>query len=149
MLNEPIPLQPLHNAAQIPRYAYPGDGGCDLCATESLVLRPFERALVSTGIALAIPIGYAGFIVPRSGLAIKHGISVINAPGLIDSNYRGEIKVPLINLDPQSAFTIQAGDRIAQLVIASVEHASFAIHENLDVTERGCGGFGSSGVSSH
>lgn len=143
-----IPLQLLDPCAQSPAYAYPGDGGCDLHATQSCTLKPFQRALVPTGIALAIPTGYAGFIVPRSGLAIRNGVSVINAPGLIDSNYRGEIKVPLINLDPDTPFVIQPGDRIAQLVIAPVETVSFKSQESLDATMRGEGGFGSSGVSS-
>ena len=128
--------------------AYPGDAGVDLRATCDVELAPFERALVPSGIAVALPAGYAGFVVPRSGLAIKHGVSVVNAPGLIDSNYRGEIKVVLINLDSHTPFSVRRGDRIAQLVIMRVEEATFNPCEELPSSERGEGGFGSSGVAS-
>ena len=129
----------------VPSYAYPGDAGVDLRAVESVSLAPFERALVPTGLAIAIPEGYAGFVQPRSGLAIKQGVTVLNTPGLIDSHYRGELKVALINLDAHSAFEVAPGDRIAQLVIQKVENVEWSVVA-LDETERGCGGFGSSGV---
>lgn len=142
-----IPLKQLTPDLPIPSYAYEGDAGVDLRATEDMVLKPFERAMVPTGIAIAIPVGYAGFVLPRSGLAAKHGISLVNAPGLIDSNYRGEIKAILINLDPKNDFEIRKGDRIAQLVIMAVPEASFVPVDDLSETVRGEGGFGSSGVS--
>ncbi|MEG2260080.1 MAG: dUTP diphosphatase [Raoultibacter sp.] len=130
----------------IPSYAHPGDAGLDLRATQGCVLEPFERALIPTGLCVAIPQGYAGLILPRSGLAIKQGFTLVNAPGLIDSNYRGELKVIGINLDRKCSFTIAPGDRIAQLVIVRVEQAALALQATLDETERGTGGFGSSGV---
>lgn len=123
-----------------------GDAGLDLRSVEQVTLRPFERALIPTGIALAIPEGYAGFVLPRSGLAAKHGFTLVNAPGLIDSNYRGEIKVIGMNLDPNDDFVISAGDRIAQLVIMRVCDCGLCEVEELDATERGSAGFGSSGV---
>lgn len=123
-----------------------GDAGLDLRSVEQVTLRPFERALIPTGIALAIPEGYAGFVLPRSGLAAKHGFTLVNAPGLIDSNYRGEIKVIGMNLDPNDDFVISAGDRIAQLVIMRVCDCGLCTVEELDATERGAAGFGSSGV---
>ena len=141
-----VPIKKLAEDAVVPSYAYDGDAGVDLRATESLVLKPFERALVATSLAVAIPEGYAGLVMPRSGLAIKHGISVVNAPGLIDSHYRGELKVILINLDPKEDFEINVGDRIAQLVIAKVENVDWQPMDELDATDRGAGGFGSSGV---
>ncbi|WP_350455250.1 dUTP diphosphatase [Slackia heliotrinireducens] len=141
-----VPIKKLAEDAVVPSYAYDGDAGVDLRATESLVLKPFERALVATSLAVAIPEGYAGLVMPRSGLAIKHGISVVNAPGLIDSHYRGELKVILINLDPKEDFEINVGDRIAQLVIAKVENVDWQPVDELDATDRGAGGFGSSGV---
>ena len=110
------------------------------------MLQPGERALVTTGIRFALPEGYAAFVVPRSGLAVKHGISIVNSPGTIDAGYRGEIKVPLINLDPREAFEIAPGDRIAQLIVMPVSRARFAPVEALDESERGEGGFGSTGV---
>ena len=142
-----IEIKALNEAAKIPSYAYSGDAGMDLRASESLTLQPFERALVPTGLAIALPEGYAGFVLPRSGLAIKHGITVVNTPGLIDSNYRGELKVILQKTDPHVPFTIHVGDRIAQLVVMPVPHMSFTPVDVLSNTERGEGGFGSSGVS--
>lgn len=142
-----IPLQQLDPELPVPAYAYPGDAGVDLRATCDDVLQPFERKLVPCGIAVAIPRGYAGFVLPRSGLAIKHGVSLVNAPGLIDSDYRGEIQAVMINLDPQTPFEVKRGDRIAQLVIMRVPDASFDVSEELPATTRGTGGFGSSGVS--
>lgn len=119
----------------------------DLCATTPFEVKPFERALVPCGIAVALPPGYAGFVIPRSGLALKRGITLVNSPGLIDSNYRGEIKAILMNLDPHETFLIEQGDRIAQLVIVRVEEASFVLSDDLSSTERGAGGFGSSGLT--
>lgn len=141
-----IPLKKLTGTAVVPKYAYAGDAGVDLCATERYVLQPFERVLVSTGIAIELPEGYAGFVLPRSGLAVKHGISIVNAPGLIDSNYRGELKVCLVNLDAQNSFVVEAGDRIAQLVVMPHPVVTFCEVDELNSTERGVGGFGSSGV---
>ena len=142
-----IPTKKLCAEALIPHNAYVGDAGYDLCSTEEVVLQPFERTLISTGLAIEIPFGYAGFVVPRSGLAIKQGLSIVNAPGLIDSNYRGELKVIAINLDPHEPISIHVGDRIAQLVIMKVESLEFQEVAELDDSERGTGGFGSSGVS--
>lgn len=142
-----IPLQQLDAELPVPAYAYAGDAGVDLRATCDETLKPFERKLIPCGIAVAIPRGYAGFVLPRSGLAIKHGVSLVNAPGLIDSNYRGEIQAILINLDPRNDFVIKRGDRIAQLVVMRVPDASFEVRDELPETDRGAGGFGSSGVS--
>lgn len=142
-----IPTKKLCAEALIPHNAYVGDAGYDLCSTEEVVLQPFERTLIPTGLAIEIPFGYAGFVVPRSGLAIKQGLSIVNAPGLIDSNYRGELKVIAINLDPHEPISIHVGDRIAQLVIMKVESLEFEEVAELDDSERGTGGFGSSGVS--
>lgn len=141
-----IEITKLRSDASIPAYAYPGDAGMDLRAVESLEIAPFERALVPTGLAIAIPEGYAGFVQPRSGLAIKQGVTVLNTPGLIDSHYRGELKVALINLDSKAIFEVHPGDRIAQLVIKKVECVEWDLVDSLDETERGSGGFGSSGV---
>ena len=143
-----VPIQKLDDELDVPSYAYAGDAGMDLRSAEDLVLKPFERKAVSCGIALAIPAGYAGFVLPRSGLAVKHGISIVNAPGLIDSNYRGEVKAVLVNLDANKDFTVSRGDRIAQLVIMAVPSVELAVVATLDDTDRGAGGFGSSGVSS-
>ena len=142
-----LPVLRLDKTLDMPAYAYVGDAGMDLRAAEDAVLAPFERKLVSCGIAVAIPQGYAGFVIPRSGLAAKHGISIVNAPGLIDSNYRGEIKAILVNLDPENEFVIAHGDRIAQLVIMAVPAVTTTEVDELDETVRGAGGFGSSGVS--
>lgn len=141
-----VPLKPLDPDLPMPECAYTGDAGVDLRSAEDLVLQPFERALVPCGFSLAIPEGYAGFVLPRSGLAAKHGISIVNAPGLIDSGYRGELKVILVNLDPKEPFSVKRGDRIAQLVIMSVPAAQFHQVAELPDSERGEGGFGSSGV---
>lgn len=141
-----LPVKKLADNAIIPKAAYAGDAGIDLSSTEDLVLKPFERRLVPTGLAIRLPEGYAGFVTPRSGSAIKQGLSIVNAPGLIDSGYRGELKVILINLDPQNDIVIKAGDRIAQLVVMKVEQLQPVETSELDSTERGTGGFGSSGV---
>lgn len=129
----------------LPRYEHPGDAGADLRTTSDFLLAPGERALVSTGVSVALPAGYAAFVHPRSGLAAKHGITVINAPGTIDAGYRGEIKVPLINLDPRETMNFKRGDRIAQLVVQQVNQARFVQVERLPGSERGQGGFGSTG----
>ena len=143
-----IPVKKLVASLETPAYAYAGDAGLDLRAAEHVVLEPFERKTVSCGIAVAIPDGHAGFVLPRSGLAAKHGISIVNAPGLIDSNYRGELKVILVNLDAHEAFEVNVGDRIAQLVVLAVPAAELVEVGELDETVRGEGGFGSSGVHS-
>ena len=145
-----IPLQKLDPDLAAPMYATEGDAGADLVAAEAATLAPRGgRALVSTGMSVAIPTGYAGFVQPRSGLAYRHGITCLNTPGLIDSGYRGELKVLLINTDPEETFEIQRGDRIAQLVIQRVEQANFVEVDQLpDDSARGAGGFGSTGVSS-
>ncbi len=144
MLN--IPIIRLIDDAIIPIYAKPGDAGADLVAAESVVLEAGGgRALISTGVAIAIPEGFAGFVQPRSGLALKHGITCLNTPGLIDSGYRGELKVLLINTDPNETFEVNKGERIAQLVIQKVEECNFQDVEELPDSERGETGFGSSG----
>ena len=131
----------------LPSYAKPGDAGADLCSSEDLVIAPGERALVSTGLSIALPDGFAAFVHPRSGLAIKSGIGIVNAPGTIDSGYRGEIKVIVINHDRTEDFVIKRGDRIAQLVVQRVERAQFTEVEILPESARGAGGFGSTGVA--
>lgn len=128
-----------------PHYAHPGDAGADLVSAESLVLEPGERALVGTGVSIALPDGFAAFVVPRSGLAAKHGITVVNSPGTVDAGYRGEIKVTLLNTDAREAYTIAAGDRIAQLIVMPVTRANFVPVASLPGSARGEGGFGSSG----
>lgn len=142
-----VPFQALEDGAEPPSYAYPGDAGMDLRAAEDVVLGPFERAAVRCGFALAIPEGYAGLVVPRSGLAARHGISVVNGPGLVDSGYRGEVRAVLVNLDAHEPFTIRKGDRIAQLVIVAVPPVSLTQAAELPASERAQKGFGSSGVS--
>ena len=128
-----------------PSYAHPGDAGADLYAAETVTLAPGERRLVRTGIAIALPDGYAAFVHPRSGLSVRSGIGMVNAPGTIDSAYRGEISVNLINHDPASAVTLTRGDRIAQLVVQEVARARFVPVQALPGTHRGTGGFGSTG----
>ncbi len=128
-----------------PRYALPGDAGADLCAAEDVELGPFERALVRTGVAVAIPEGFAGFVHPRSGLAHRLGLSLVNAPGTIDAGYRGEIRVNLVNLDPTTPISLRRGDRIAQLVVQPVVRARFLPVDELPASERGSGGHGSTG----
>jgi dUTP pyrophosphatase len=130
----------------LPGYAHAGDAGMDLYAAQDITLEPHQRTLVSTGIAVAIPEGFAGFVQPRSGLAIKHGLSLVNTPGLIDSHYRGEIKVIAVNLDPVTPISIRRGDKIAQFVIQAVVRAELIECAELDETVRGEGGFGSTGV---
>lgn len=133
---------------ELPAHAKAGDAGVDLRASVDVTLPPGGgRALVATGISIAIPDGYAGFVQPRSGLALKHGVTVLNSPGLIDSGYRGELKVLLINTDPSEAFEVRRGERIAQLVIQEYEELNFVEVDALPDSERGQGGFGSTGVA--
>jgi dUTP pyrophosphatase len=136
----------LDERALLPTRAHDGDAGLDLYASEEAVLEPGERAAVRTGIAVEIPDGQAGLVLPRSGLAARHGIALVNAPGLIDAGYRGEIRVLLLNTDRGTAFTVARGDRIAQLVLVRVESAEIVEVEALASSERGAGGFGSSGT---
>jgi dUTP pyrophosphatase len=133
----------------VPGYALPGDAGADLALAEDLELAPFQRALVGTGVAVAIPEGYAGFVHPRSGLAHRLGLSLVNAPGTIDAGYRGEIKVNLINLDPTTPLILRRGDRVAQLVVQPVVRARFVPVDTLPDSTRGDGGHGSTGGSAH
>lgn len=141
-----LPVLRLDPELPLPAYAKDGDAGVDLVARESVTLEPGGgRALVPTGIAIALPEGYAGFVQPRSGLAFKHGVTVLNTPGLVDSGYRGELKVCMVNLDPEAPFEITRGERIAQLVVQAVEPVNFIEVEMLDETARGKTGFGSSG----
>ncbi|TML47678.1 MAG: dUTP diphosphatase [Actinobacteria bacterium] len=139
-----VAVRKLREDAVLPRQAYEGDAGVDLAACESLTLRPGERGSVSTGIAVEIPDGYAGFVQPRSGLAARHGIAVLNSPGLIDSGYRGEIRVVLLNTDQKEDFEVIPGMRIAQLVVAPVAAVRIVEVDELAVSERGSRGFGSS-----
>ncbi|MCT1617313.1 dUTP diphosphatase [Kocuria marina] len=129
-----------------PAYARPGDAGADLRARHDVELGPGRRALVDTGVALAIPAGYVGLVHPRSGLAAKHGLTVVNAPGTVDSGYRGELKVCLLNTDPHESHTVRRGERIAQLVIQEVVTARFELTTELPDSERGASGFGSTGT---
>jgi dUTP pyrophosphatase len=138
-------LSRLDPEVPLPAYARPGDAGADLVTTSDIVLKPGERGVVGTGVAIALPPGYAGFVHPRSGLAARVGLSVVNTPGTIDAGYRGEIKVCLINHDPVHPVRLARGDRIAQLVVQRVEHAVFVEVAELDTTERGDGGYGSTG----
>ncbi|WP_425552509.1 dUTP diphosphatase [Kocuria aegyptia] len=140
-------LQALDPDLPLPVYAKPGDAGADLRSREDVVLGPGERALVPTGVAIALPEGFAGFVHPRSGLAARHGITVVNAPGTVDSGYRGEIMVTLLNTDGAESFTVRRGDRIAQLVVQRVEQAVFEVVEVLPGSARGGTGFGSSGTA--
>jgi dUTP pyrophosphatase len=142
-----IPVLRLDADLPLPAYARPGDAGADLVAREGAVLPAGGgRAIVPTGIALAIPEGWAGFVQPRSGLALRHGVTCLNTPGLIDAGYRDELRVLLVNTDPVADYEVRRGDRIAQLVIQRVEHADFAPVDALDESERGTGGFGHTGM---
>lgn len=138
-------IQRLDPDLPIPAYAHPGDAGADLVAVSDITLKPGERGLVGTGIAIALQDGYVALVHPRSGLAAKHGVSIVNAPGTVDAGYRGEIKVCLINLDPHAEVTLKRGDRIAQLVIQQVEKAKFVEVTTLPGSDRGEGGHGSTG----
>ncbi|MEV0158627.1 deoxyuridine 5'-triphosphate nucleotidohydrolase [Nonomuraea fuscirosea] len=138
-------IQRLDPGLPPPSYAHPGDAGADLCAAEDVELMPGERAVVGTGVAIALPEGYAAFVHPRSGLAARHGVTLVNAPGTVDAGYRGEIKVTVINTDAKESFSLRRGDRVAQLVIQRVEHAAFTETERLPSSARGANGFGSTG----
>jgi dUTP pyrophosphatase len=141
-----VPVVRLDPELDLPAYAREGDAGLDLVAREGAVLAPRGgRALVPTGIAFALPEGYAGFVQPRSGLALRHGITCLNTPGLIDAGYRDELKVLLVNLDPEEPFEVHRGDRIAQLVVQAVAHVAWSPVDALPSSERGAGGFGHTG----
>jgi dUTP pyrophosphatase len=139
-----VAFQKLRDDAVVPSRAYDGDAGLDLTSCEHVVLEPGERATVGTGLAVAVPDGYAGFVQPRSGLASRHGITIVNAPGLVDSGYRGEVRVVLLNTDAREPFVVEPGMRIAQLVVVPVASAEPVDVEELPESERGVRGFGSS-----
>jgi dUTP pyrophosphatase len=141
-----IDVKRLHPDVPLPRYARASDAGLDLHAAARVVIEPGGRALVPTGLAIAIPPGFAGLVLPRSGLALRHGVTVLNAPGLIDAGYRGEVQVLLVNHDPATPVTLERGERIAQLVIQAVAHVDLVEVRELSPSERGTGGFGSTGV---
>ena len=146
MIDRPtVPLTLLDEGIEPPAYALPGDAGADLHTTVDVVLEPGERALVPTGVAIALPEGYVGLVHPRSGLAVRHGLTLVNSPGTIDAGYRGEIKVPLLNTDRTEPIRLQRGDRIAQLVVQQVAQARFTVVDRLPESDRGDGGFGSTG----
>ncbi|MEN2740926.1 dUTP diphosphatase [Microbacterium sp. X-17] len=132
-------------APELPAFAHPGDAGADLVAAEAVRLEPGQRALVGTGVRIALPDGYAAFVVPRSGLAAKHGITIVNAPGTVDAGYRGEVKVSLLNTDATEAYDVNVGDRIAQLIVMPVPRVRFLPVSELPESARGEGGFGSTG----
>jgi dUTP pyrophosphatase len=138
----------LDKSIPLPSYSKPGDAGADLTARIDVTLQPGERALVPTGISIALPNGYVALVHPRSGLAIKHGVTMVNSPGTVDAGFRGELQIILINHDPKEAITFKRGDRIAQLVIQQVERANFVEVESLPGSDRGAGGFGSTGGKS-
>lgn len=140
-----VKIKRLDKDLPLPHYAHAGDAGLDLYASESVTLEPGQRFLIGTGIAIALPEGFAGFVQPRSGLAAKKGLTIVNSPGLIDSGYRGEIKVIALNTDAQAAIQIERGDRLAQLVIQEVPVVTLEEADELDDTDRAEGGFGSSG----
>ncbi len=141
----PVQIVMLDDGLEPPSYATDGDAGADLRTAIDVVVAPGERVLVPTGVAIALPVGYAGLVHPRSGLAARHGLTIVNAPGTVDAGYRGEIKVCLLNTDRHEAVRLARGDRIAQLVIQRVEHAVFRIVDELPASARGSGGFGSTG----
>lgn len=138
-------LQQLDPGLPAPTYAHPGDAGADLCSRIDATLAPGQRLAVPTGVAIALPDGYAAFVMPRSGLALRSGIGLVNSPGTIDAGYRGEISVVLVNLDPAAHFELRRGDRVAQLVLQRVERARFVVVDRLPGSVRGAGGFGSTG----
>ena len=140
-----IQIRRLDAGIALPSYAHPGDAGADLCTTVDVHLQPGERALVPTGISIALPDGYVALVHPRSGLAARCGLSIVNSPGTVDSGYRGEVKVMLINLDPREPVELARGDRIAQLVVQQVERATFVEVDELPDSVRGAGGYGSTG----
>ena len=138
-------IQRIDDTVPLPAYAHPGDAGADLCSTVDVHLEPGERVLVPTGVAVALPPGYVGLVHPRSGLAARFGVSIVNAPGTVDAGYRGEISVLLVNLDPREAVDLRRGDRVAQLVLQRVEQADFVEVDRLPGSARGAGGYGSTG----
>jgi dUTP pyrophosphatase len=140
-------VEVLISAAHVPSYAHPGDAGADLLSTDELVLEPGQRATIGTGVSIALPDGYVAFVVPRSGLAMKHGITVVNSPGTVDAGYRGEIRVTLLNTDSNQSYAVAVGDRIAQLIVMPVSRAHFIPVETLPGSHRGTGGFGSTGYN--
>ncbi len=142
----PVPVVRLDPDLPLPAYAHPGDAGADLHTTVDVVLAPGERALVPTGIALALPEGYVGLVHPRSGLAARHGVSIVNTPGTVDAGYRGEVKVLLVNLAPAEPVELRRGERVAQLVVQRVERAAFVEVDALPDSARGAGGYGSTGT---
>jgi dUTP pyrophosphatase len=149
----PEPARPLEIEVDVvlgpdavqPAYAHPGDAGADLACSEDVTLAPGERRTVGTGVSIALPEGYAAFVHPRSGLAARHGVTIVNAPGTVDAGYRGEIRVTLLNTDPREAVVLRRGDRIAQLVVQRVERVRFVATTELPASARGTGGFGSTG----
>ncbi|WP_181408441.1 dUTP diphosphatase [Schumannella sp. 10F1B-5-1] len=141
------PCEVLIVSEQVPEYAHPGDAGADLRASEPVTLAPGERQTIGTGVAIALPDGYAAFVVPRSGLAAKHGITIVNSPGTVDAGYRGEIRVTLLNTDTRVPYSVAVGDRIAQLIVMPVTRARFVPVDRLPGSERGEGGFGSTGYA--
>lgn len=140
-----VNIKRLDRSVELPTYAYEGDAGLDLRSNETIDIHPFERVLIPTGLAIALPDGHAGFVQPRSGMALKRGLTIANTPGLIDAHYRGELKVIAVNIDARETIHIERGERIAQLVIQRVPVVHLNEVEELDQTDRGCGGFGSSG----
>lgn len=140
-------VEVLITAQNVPSYSHPGDAGADLSSAEALTLAPGQRATVGTGVSIALPDGYVAFVVPRSGLAAKHGITIVNSPGTVDAGYRGELKVTLLNTDLTEPFQIAVGDRIAQVIVMPVTQARFIPVEKLPVSERGESGFGSTGLA--
>lgn len=146
MANVDVRVKRLDASVELPSYAYSGDAGLDLRANSSVDILPRHRVLIPTGLAIALPDGYAGFVQPRSGLALKKGLTIANTPGLIDAHYRGELKVIAVNLDPDEPIHIERGERIAQLVIQEVPTVNLIEVDELDETDRGAGGFGSSGT---
>ena len=140
-------VEVLISAETVPSYAHPGDAGADLVSTDELVLEPGQRATVGTGVSIALPDGYVAFVVPRSGLAAKHGITVVNSPGTVDAGYRGEVRVTLLNTDSNQSYAVAVGDRIAQLIVMPVSRARFIPVETLPGSHRGSGGFGSTGYN--
>jgi dUTP pyrophosphatase len=143
----PETVEVLITAPAIPVYAHPGDAGADLVASEALILGAGERATIGTGVSIALPDGFVAFVVPRSGLAAKHGITVVNSPGTVDAGYRGEIRVTLLNTDSSQPYAIAVGDRIAQIIVMPVTRARFIPVETLPGSQRGAAGFGSTGYS--
>ncbi|MCU1597313.1 MAG: Deoxyuridine 5-triphosphate nucleotidohydrolase [Glaciihabitans sp.] len=140
-------IEVLISAGHVPVYAHPGDAGADLRAAEAVELAPGQRATVGTGVSIALPDGYAAFVVPRSGLAMKHGITIVNSPGTVDAGYRGEIRVTLLNTDATETYSVAIGDRIAQIIVQPVVRARFVEVEKLPGSQRGEAGFGSTGYN--